>query len=703
VSINEYAVPTQPSVSRSIVSGPDGNLWFTELLGNKIGQINPTTHAVSEFPNASGGTGPEVITAGPDGNLWFTDDSNKIGEINPTTHVVMEFPIPTSSSEPEDITAGPDGNLWFTEVLGKKIGQINPMTHAIAEFALPSAAHGPAIHGITTGPDGSLWFTDESNDMIGQINPTTHVINEFAVPTSGSGPLGITTGPDNNLWFAENQGNQIGELNPTTGAFSEFPLPTSRSNPNRITTGPDGNLWFTESNGDKIAQINPTSHAIAEFSVPSVGAAPEGITSGPDHNLWFGEGGEFSGIGQVVLGPAAAAPDLALSGTAPMSATVGTNLTYTLTVTNDGTGNATGVTLLDTLPPGVTFVSATGGATPNTRGQLSQLSLTIGNLAAGANSTVNIVVTPTMPGMLSNRASAYSDQTDPTPADDSVVLSTSVLSATADVALSGIVPAVVIGTTNVTFTLTVTSDGAAQATGVTLTDMLDPGLTFVSATGTFTRAGNTLTFTIGNLAPGASASVSISANFTSGVFMATDLATVTFSQTDPTPADNSKSLYTTYVPLPPTTTTPTTPGTGMTGMCGFISEVILRFAEPIDAAWAQNPNNYHIAPLTGPHRTIRLKSAVYDEATHTVTLKPLHAFNVANLYRLTVMNAALHGVGAPVVRPAHPNLVSDPGGNLVIILRASELEVNYRMPQNLHDLDNILKHQRAELKRLGLR
>ena len=33
----EYAIPTASSAPQNIVTGPDGNLWFTELTGNKSG------------------------------------------------------------------------------------------------------------------------------------------------------------------------------------------------------------------------------------------------------------------------------------------------------------------------------------------------------------------------------------------------------------------------------------------------------------------------------------------------------------------------------------------------------------------------------------------------------------------------------------------------------------------------------------------
>ncbi len=57
-----------------IAAGPDGNIWFTEFAGDRIGRINPTTFAITEFSTGmSVGAGPEGITAGPDGNLWFTE------------------------------------------------------------------------------------------------------------------------------------------------------------------------------------------------------------------------------------------------------------------------------------------------------------------------------------------------------------------------------------------------------------------------------------------------------------------------------------------------------------------------------------------------------------------------------------------------------------------------------------------------------
>ena len=76
-----------------IAVGSDGNLWFTEFAANKIGEINPVTHAISDFTIPTTASGPVAIVAGPNGNMWFTESGGvgKIGEINPTTHGFTEF------------------------------------------------------------------------------------------------------------------------------------------------------------------------------------------------------------------------------------------------------------------------------------------------------------------------------------------------------------------------------------------------------------------------------------------------------------------------------------------------------------------------------------------------------------------------------------------------------------------------------------
>jgi hypothetical protein len=121
-NIAVYPVPTSQSDPVGIAAGPDGALWFTESLGNKIGSIT-TGGAIAEYAVPTADSAVQGITAGPGGALWFTESSaDNIGRIT-TTGVVTEYPVPTAFSQPYGIAAGPDGALWFTESAGNNIAR----------------------------------------------------------------------------------------------------------------------------------------------------------------------------------------------------------------------------------------------------------------------------------------------------------------------------------------------------------------------------------------------------------------------------------------------------------------------------------------------------------------------------------------------------------------------------------------------------
>jgi uncharacterized repeat protein (TIGR01451 family) len=96
--------------------------------------------------------------------------------------------------------------------------------------------------------------------------------------------------------------------------------------------------------------------------------------------------------------------DLALTKTDPPGrAPTGRNLTYTLTVTNNGPDAASGVTVVDQLPPSVTFVSATPsqGSCGHSSGTVT---CNLGTMGNGATARVDIVVKPTVAGTITNTA-----------------------------------------------------------------------------------------------------------------------------------------------------------------------------------------------------------------------------------------------------------------------------------------------------------
>jgi len=116
---------------------------------------------------------------------------------------------------------------------------------------------------------------------------------------------------------------------------------------------------------------------------------------------------------------AAAGADLAVTQAVSANpALAGTSLTYTLTVTNHGPDSATGVTLTDTLPAGVVFLSATASQGISTQAN-SVLTCNLGILANGSSAMVTLTVNLPSAGMINNTAGATANQPDPDPSNNS--------------------------------------------------------------------------------------------------------------------------------------------------------------------------------------------------------------------------------------------------------------------------------------------
>jgi len=154
--------PGRDSSPYSIVVGPDKNLWFTEIGGEKVGRIT-TSGVIKQFPipKAQSLIG---IASGPDGNLWFTDQlTGKVGHISTAGKDIKEFELPKGSF-PQGITAGPDGNLWFVDQKQNGLFEIGKITVSGTITEYPTNVNvgtfqaDPAVGGnygvIAAGPDG---------------------------------------------------------------------------------------------------------------------------------------------------------------------------------------------------------------------------------------------------------------------------------------------------------------------------------------------------------------------------------------------------------------------------------------------------------------------------------------------------------------------------------------------------------------------
>lgn len=256
-----------------------------------------------------------------------------------------------------------------------------------------------------------------------------------------------------------------------------------------------------------------------------------------------------------------------------LTASPGDTLVYTILFSNTGQTNATGAQITDTLPTGVTYVSATlngGAAAPaSVSGQDYTFNVnsndtgTAGQVTGGQGGSLVITCTVDSPldaGIteVENSALLVSDQT----AEITDTSSTAILTPELSISQTADLTLVAPGDT-VTYTFTIINSGPADATNVTLNDILPvtgyytyvPGSTTLNGSPAADNvAGGTLNFNIGTLASGETAIVTI--QMTGGAAatfpaVQTNLdSTATVSNSETSGSITSNTVTVTVNPLP---------------------------------------------------------------------------------------------------------------------------------------------------------
>ena len=206
------------------------------------------------------------------------------------------------------------------------------------------------------------------------------------------------------------------------------------------------------------------------------------------------------------------AANVSISKTVPNATPAdGTDLTYTLKVSNAGPDTAAGVSVSDPLPAGLTCVSDTASV-GSISGCGPTITWTVGSLANGATATATITVEVNADsGTITNTATETQTTADPTGVQTSSVPIQPTPAANVSISktVSDATPA---DGSDVTYTLKLNNAGPDAAAGVAVSDPLPFGTTFVSsstATGSLSNpavgTNGTVTWTVGTLSDGSTA------------------------------------------------------------------------------------------------------------------------------------------------------------------------------------------------------
>jgi uncharacterized repeat protein (TIGR01451 family) len=241
------------------------------------------------------------------------------------------------------------------------------------------------------------------------------------------------------------------------------------------------------------------------------------------------------------------APDLIVTKVADVNPVLaGNNVTYTVTVTNQGNAEAKNVALTDILPYGLVFVSASVGC----NNSIATVSCGLGTIAVSANKSVTITARTTgASSSVSNTVSVSTPDFEISTENNNSTATITVFSADLSLMFGGPPPATITPDSPMSYLLLLDNSGNVPADNTVVTDTLPPGMDFISTDRgcSFDSASRVVTCPLGSFSPGGLAiTINVFVRATGGTLTNTAMASTTTPESNVT--NNSAIAVTNVVP-----------------------------------------------------------------------------------------------------------------------------------------------------------
>jgi cysteine-rich repeat protein len=205
----------QGSYPHTLRFDAQGKIWFTCSKSNHLARFDPTTAEFTYYrlpPADPAEVGlsipvPYGCDVAPDGDIWFSQlFGQRVGRLDPATGNITAWKPPFYG--PRRLRVGADGIVWVPGYGSGVLGRFDPTIERWKTFDLPTGVALPPGYGNSEQPyalnanrqTGDVWITGSASDTLIRFEPTGERFSAYPVPTRGSFMREIVFDPDGNPW-----------------------------------------------------------------------------------------------------------------------------------------------------------------------------------------------------------------------------------------------------------------------------------------------------------------------------------------------------------------------------------------------------------------------------------------------------------------------------------------------------------------------
>jgi streptogramin lyase len=248
----------------SLQVAPDGAVWITLAIGNRLARFDPRTKAFA-IHEVADGIYPHTLRFDRAGRIWYTmSASNHVGRFDPLTSEQAHVRLPARTLAQEVVLRLMPAMFWLDEKL-EAINLRGDASQSADGFTMP------VPYGIDIAPDGGVWFSQLNENRIGRIDPETLAVKLYETPFPG--PRRLRFDATGRLWIPSFTTGHIAWFDPATERFEEIALPTNPlagETPYALAVHPiTQHVWVCGTNSDTLIRYEPEGKRFTVYPLPT--------------------------------------------------------------------------------------------------------------------------------------------------------------------------------------------------------------------------------------------------------------------------------------------------------------------------------------------------------------------------------------------------------------------------------------------------
>jgi len=145
--------------------GRNGDQWFTSFRADGVIARISRDGVLSKFQPPTAGK-PQRLELDPEGNVWFSErQGNKIGKFDPKTETFREFPLPGPEASPYAVGIDRDRMVWYSSHEQDTMNRLNPETGEVTEYPYPHPEI--SMREFFLDKKGRMWYASSANNKVG--------------------------------------------------------------------------------------------------------------------------------------------------------------------------------------------------------------------------------------------------------------------------------------------------------------------------------------------------------------------------------------------------------------------------------------------------------------------------------------------------------------------------------------------------------